>query len=187
MIKRQTIKPKPKSIPGFADKRELRLATVDSPYRKGEAEEVVRNIRESSLTAMHARGQIDDAQLRAGEWVRAKSEVSQIGLRVSDPSRIIVDTSGIPDPLPDRASEASMALSLAARHLGAVGWPVIDMVCGAGYTIEGATKRLFRERLSRSRQAFVGQLLRESLDKLAIFLGYASPDKSKKPLDKHSG
>ncbi len=169
-----------KSVPGYDNKRELRPAQVESPYRKGEMEVRVRNTRESQLSAMHQRGTIDDAQLMAGQWVRQNFEAQTIGLRISDPGRVVVDTSGEADgTVPDRALDAGTALSLARAELGALGWPVVEMVCGEGLSLTDAAYRLHGEATDRTR-GFTGHLLRAALDVLAVYLGYATKMPSRK-------
>ncbi len=165
--------------PGFDDKREPVSAEVDNVYglkdRRGFTikEPVIKNVRESSLTAMHARGQLDDAQLRAGEWFRSKYEKMRMGSMAIDPSYEPVDISGHADPIPDRVIMAGQALSKARTHLGVMGWTLVELVCGQGFSIAAAANRRYGL-ASKAQLAFTGQLLRAALDELAIYLGYAS-------------
>lgn len=167
MAKRKTM-----LVVGFDDKRELVPDSVEDPYDKTRLS-VVRNIRESSLTAMRARGHIDDAQLKAGEWFRAKYEKMRMGSMAIDPSYEPVDTSGYTDPMPDRILIAGQDLARAKTRLGALGWPVVAEVCGQGFTIAEVANRRYGAATEAQRK-FMGLLLRESLDVLAIYLGYAS-------------
>lgn len=171
MAKRGKIKPSGLR-PGFEGKREVVPSEVENPYDKGKFETVVRNIRESSLATMYARKQIDEAQLRAGEWIRAKIEKTRMSSGAIDPSYEPVDTSGHADPIPDRVIMASRAVADIRTHLGEVAWPVIHLVCGEGATVAEAAHRRFGL-ATEAQQKFVGQLLRASLDEAAVYLGYA--------------
>lgn len=180
-------KPKISSLrPGYEDRMEIVPAEVENPYDKGKFETVVRNIRESSLSTMFARKQIDEAQLRAGEWVRSKIEKSRMSSGAIDPSYEPVDTSGHADPIPDRVIMASQAIAKARIHVGAVSWPLIELVCGQGHTINEAANR--RYGLATEAQVkYTGRLLRETLDVLAAYLGYASGErKTQNVVDKRT-
>jgi hypothetical protein len=160
--------------PGFDGRMEIVGDVVDSPYRRGEKEPVVRNIRESSLSAMHARGQIDDAQYRAGDWIRAQYERMRMGSGAIDPSYEPVDTSGHSDPIPDRLLRASLAIHDAEqaviKEVGRRGWQLLECVCVEGCAIAEAAGRRYGK-ASDLQTRHVGMLFRDSLDVLATHLG----------------
>ncbi len=152
--------------PGFEGRRQLIPDTVESPYVKGDFESVIRNVGESSLIAMFYAQKIDAAQLRSGEWFRATYERTRMGSMAIDPSKEPVDTSGHSDPIPDRVIIAAEQLALARKELSPVGYMVVELVCGQGWTIEEAT----RGEASRS----VWRVFRLALNKLAEWRGYAT-------------
>lgn len=178
IARKKPSRPRPATLmPGYGGTRELVPASVDNPYVRGETESVVRNVRESSLTAMHARKQIDDAHLRAGEWLRKTWEQMRMGSGAIDPSYEPVDTSGHADPIPDRLLMAGLRLHDAreavCKEVGRRGWLLLECVCAEGCALAEAADR--RYGLATERQSYhVGQLFKEALDVLAGHLGYAS-------------
>jgi len=143
---------------------------VPAAYAQGEFEAVVRNIRESSLGTMRARGQIDDAQLRAGEWFRATYERMRMGSMAIDPQKEPVDTSGFADPIPDRIIKAGQDLAAARAVLGPRGYMVCELVCGQGFGIQEVPGTW------RSSEG-TGWRLRNALDDLAEWRGFATARK----------
>lgn len=170
MARRGNVRIKPKSRPpGYDGNREVIPDLVQCPYDKAAFDPVVRNIKESSLSTMHARGQIDDAQFEAGNWFRATYEKTRMGSMAIDPSREPVDTSGIADPIPDRMITANQELALVRAELGARGYRIVELVCGQGWNVIEATETQSRQRIEDNRA-----LLRVSLDALAVWCGYAT-------------
>ena len=172
-------KSQPSAPPGFEGRFEPVQSVADNVYGTKDKsgftikEPVVVNVRESSLTAMHARRQIDDAQLRAGEWFRGKYEAMRMGSMAIDPSYEPVDISGHADPIPDRVIMAGQAISKARAHLGVIGATLVELVCGQGFTIAQAANRRYGL-ATRSQLDYTGRLLRETLDELAAYLGFAT-------------
>jgi hypothetical protein len=151
----------------------MEAALVDSPYRRGEFDAVVRNVRESSLATMYARGQIDQAQLEAGNWFRHTYERSRMGSMAVDPRREPVDISGMADPIPDHVIAASRELARARAEIGVKGYLIVELVCGQGWSVKeaagiGVSYQQVRE---------AGMLLRVSLDALAEWRGFATKRK----------
>lgn len=173
MARRSKTKRRPLT-PGCEGKRELKPEQTENPYRKGEMETVVRNIRESSLSTMRARRQLDDAQYLAGDWIRRKIEQTYMSSGTIDPSNEPVDRSGHADPLTDRVIEASQAIAKARAHIGAVAWPLLELICGQGMSIAEAAHRRYGV-ATEAQAKYVGRLFRDNLDEMAAYLGYASP------------
>lgn len=162
-------KRKPQLQPGYEGRLEVTPFMVDSVYEKGKLEPVVKNIRESSIATMHARGSIDDAQRMAAEWFRAVYERTRIGSMAIDPSHEPVDTSGRADPIPDRAIAAVEELAHVRYELGRDGYTIVQLICGQGWSIKevaGLGPRRAGEE--------IGVVLRRSLDLLAEMRGYAT-------------
>ena len=159
--------------PGYDGRMELAADEVENPYDKGKFETVVRNVRESSLTAMRARGQLSESQYKAGEWIRIKIEGTRMSSGAIDPSYEPVDVSGHSDPIPIRVIAAAQDVGKARRYLGEVVWPTVDLVCGQGHTITEAANRRYGL-ATEAQTKFIGRLLREALDELAVYLGYAT-------------
>jgi hypothetical protein len=146
----------------------MAAALVDSPLTPGTYDAVVVNIRESPLSTMLARRQIDDAQYEAGKWFRKVYEQTRMGSMAVDPSREPVDTSGIADPIPDTLIAATKLLRAARYELGGKGYLIVELVCGQGFTVRE------QQHVGRTEKG-TGWLLRHALDKLAEWRGFASP------------
>lgn len=174
LVGSRTKKRLPPAEPGYEGRRELQDGKADNPYAFGEQESVVRNIRESSLTTMHARRQIDEAQLRAGERFRSLYERASVcGSMAIDPSKEPVDGGGNTDPIPDRVVQASKELGVVRAELGRIGNDLVTRVCGHGSTVEQVARVMFAAANERDVR-FIGQMLREQLDMLAVMWGYAA-------------
>jgi hypothetical protein len=166
----------PKAYPGFDGKREPTLTVVANPYCKGEKEEVTRNSRESSLSSMHARGQIDDAQLRAGEKFRRFCELKRFSSMVVD-----LHQGGKRDSVAaasrgtDRILLATVDLHKARIAMGehSIGAWLVDKICAEGYSIEEAAR--VANYTTQRAISNIGVQFRSALDCLAVHFGYASP------------
>ena len=161
--------------PGFDGKRELVVDTVASPYQKGIEEPVIRNVRESSISTMYARKQIDQAQMMAGQWFQSQYDAMRGSSMSVDPTYEPVDTSGHSDPIQDRVIMAGAQLAKARGILG-IGFPIVEMVCGEGLSISEAARRKFGN-ASQRQEELLGMLFRFALDALAAWLGYAGTEK----------
>ncbi len=113
MAKRKKAKPSAKKRPAAirhvpSQNRDVQVETVDrpNPYFKPEYPESHTNVRsarvtvnlsESTITRLHSRGRIDDAQAEAGLRVRAYYERLAIALRSSSASLERIDGGGSGD------------------------------------------------------------------------------------------
>jgi hypothetical protein len=153
---------------GYEGKMEVRPATVDCPYVKGERIAVVKNVREGAISWMHSHGQIDDAQRMAGEWFRSTYERTRMGSMAVDPSHEPVDTSGRVDPIPDRAIVAIEELARVRNELGRTPFEVVELICGQGWGVADVAAMVGRGR------NLIGSILRDALDDLAEMRGFAT-------------
>lgn len=89
-------------------------AIVDDPLEKGAKLRVVRSVRDDPLAGMHARNQIDDAQLAAGRLWQRYHEDSEIGgARAIDFTKEAVDGGRFKEPDITRQSKALAELKRA--------------------------------------------------------------------------
>lgn len=159
--------------PGFDGKYEPRAKQEDNPYgeRGDKKEDVIKNVRESTLAYLFHLKRIDECQFRAGDWYRCRWETIQRGSgpKAVDPSNEPVDCSGRSDPMSVRALEAGKDLALASESVDPGGWRVIEMVCGRNMTLKAAGGGL-----TDWQQRKMSRVLKDALDELAEYLGYAS-------------
>lgn len=94
-------------------------ALVDDPLEPGAKLRVARSLRDDVLGHLHARKEIDDAQLEAGRRYEKFAEQASIGnVKAMDPTKEAVDGGYIPEPITDRQIAAVRHLSEAGRVLG---------------------------------------------------------------------
>ena len=170
MARRGKIKKRADVWIGFDGQREIVVTAVDAAYRRGEYEEVAKNIRESGLSYMLAHGNIDHAQYRAGDWYRVRREMSQGAV---DPSNEPVDVSGKADPVSSRILFAGLEIARLKRLLPEVKWGLIELICVGNFTIQEATYAGFGVNNQYNRKV-TGRLFRGGLNLMAVELGYAS-------------
>lgn len=135
-----------------------------------------KNIRESPSSVMRARGQIDEAHERASNRIRSLFERMRMSSMVVDPSRVPVSTSAGSDRIPDRVT-ASQGLARVRRRLGKISYAAVETVCGQGIPLEEAAQICFGGRARRGEQDFFARLLHEALEELAVYWGYAAPQR----------
>lgn len=148
-------------------------AVVDDPYSdRGEKIQVIRSVRDDPLAGMHARGQIDDAQLAAGRLWQRHHEMSEIGpIQAVDPGKEAVDGGKMREPITDRQREAFKALVEARGALTAAEWSLVSDVLGKRVGIRQAAEA--RGLWTKYGWEKVGREFRASLDALAVLWGLA--------------
>lgn len=125
------------------------------------------NLRESAITAMHARELIDDAQAAAAVRFRRNWEaMGGKGAGAIDYSREPVDGGGMPETVSDRHLIAGRELHACRLQLGVRGYKLVSQVCGEGYQVS----ELFSEKRA---QLSAMDALRGFLDDLAELWGYS--------------
>lgn len=161
----------------MASKVEIITAEMDNPYFSADhaisAENpkrirVAKNLRESAIETLHARGKLDDAQKKAADRFRAAWEAcGGAGSGAMDYSRTHVDGGGSRDPISERQVDAGKTLNLCRNLLGARNYALVCKVCGQGLSFSDISKDA-RAKLT------MADNLRDSLDDLARMWGIVS-------------
>lgn len=151
-------------------------ADVDNPYfsrahgvssTNPRKVRVSKNLLESAVETLYARGRLDEAQKRAADRFRATWEAcGGAGSGAMDYSRTVVDGGGARDPLNERQVDAGRTLRDCRVLLGARNYELVSKVCGQGLSLQDI------ERDQRARLTMADNL-RASLDDLARQWGLA--------------
>lgn len=149
------------------------VAIVQDPYSTtGERIQVLRSVRDDPVAGMHARGQVDDAQLAAARKWQALHEGAEIGsISAIDPGKEAVDGGRIPEPITDRQIKAIRGLAEADKRLGHDGKALVMDILGRRIGIREAAEK--RGEFTRSGWEYTGKRFRECLESLAILWGFA--------------
>ena len=163
-------KPKEKWQP----KESLVHADVDNPYFSREHEvskdnprkvRVAKNLRESAVETLFARGRLDEAQRKAADRFRATWEAcGGAGTGAMDYAQLRVDGGGTKDPISERQVDAGRTLAACRVLLGARNYKLVCQVAGQGLSF-GDITQVARDRLT------MADNLRDSLDDLAKMWG----------------
>lgn len=154
-------------------KLDLVMDKVDNPYftashRESESNprrvNAVKNIRESAVETLYARGKLDKAQKAAADKFRQLWEACGGTIAALDYGREPVDGGGRTDPLPERRANAGRELARCRSLLGKRLYDLVCRVCGQGHALSdlGADGR-FKKTAADN--------LRDSLDDLASMWG----------------
>lgn len=148
--------------------------TIDDPYglERGEKIVVLRSLRDDPIGAMHARGQVDEAQFAAARhWQRCYEAVEISGAQAVDPTKEAVDGGRMPELLTDHYSRAYGDLVGAGERLGQEGESIVRDVLGRGMPLLHAAAA--RGLTTQREMIYFGGRFRECLDTLALVFGYA--------------
>lgn len=148
---------------------------VDDP--EGDKIVVLRSLRDDPIGAMHARGQVDEAQYAAARhWQRCYEAVEISGAQAIDTTKEAVDGGRMPEMLTDQYSKAYRDLVIAGKKLGLEGEAIVRDVLGRGMPLlhAAAARKLTTER----ELIYFGGRFRECLNTLALVFGYAMPTRS---------
>ena len=157
----------PSFNPAYSSKAAGNRPTIDLKYHAGE----------SSIGLMHARGQIDDAQMVAANRFRGLHERAGFrGVQAMDPSKERVDGGNCHDGLTDAKMDAAKDLKLLSAELGKIGYPVCVYIAGEGHGIAESAGIILRSKPSQRQIDYYGRLLRDSLDILCYYWGYKQPN-----------
>jgi hypothetical protein len=172
-MKRSTWKSKHKITP----KIELVSAEADNPYFSADHAvskdnpkkiRVSKNLRESAIETLFARGKLDEAQKKAADRFRATWEAcGGAGAGAMDYSRTHVDGGGARDPISERVVTAASDLRECRMLLGARNYALVCKVCGQGLSF-GDISTDQRAKLT------MADNLRDSLNDLAQLYGIAT-------------
>jgi hypothetical protein len=149
------------------------IAIVADPYSQtGEKIQVLRSTRDDPLAGMHARQQIDDAQLAAGRKWQRLFEQAQIGqIRAIDPGKEAVDGGRTPEPITDRQIATMRKLDEAHKWLGKNDYSIIYTVLGLRRMLKEAAEI---HGYSTAREFdYFSRRFKESLESLAVLWGFA--------------
>lgn len=158
-------------------KAETVTAEMDNPYFSPDHPisndnpkriKVTKNLRESAVETLFARGKLDDAQKKAADRFRAIWEAcGGAGAGAMDYSRTQVDGGGARDPISERQVDAGKELASIRIMLGKRNYDLVCKVCGQGFSFSDITSDP-RARLT------MADNLRDSLDDLAASWSMAS-------------
>lgn len=161
----------------MASKLEVVSAEMDNPYFSPDHAvtstnpkriRVAKNLRESAIETLHARGKLDDAQKKAADRFRAVWEAcGGAGAGAMDYSRTQVDGGGARDPISERQVDAGKTLATCRNLLGKRNYDLVCKVCGQGLSFSDITSDQ-RARLT------MADNLRDSLDDLGALWGIVS-------------
>jgi len=125
--------------PGFENQRELAAVGVDNPYRKGEKETVVKNLRESNARTLR----LGPAQTLAYDRVwKLYYMMGHWRNGAVDPSNEPVDCQQVVDTLPEAAAHASQEVKALREALGD-DWLLIEATCLYGLGFKEMARVLF--------------------------------------------
>lgn len=139
------------------------------------------NMRESAITALAAKGVIDEAQCAAADrFRRAWEAMGGAGARAIDYSREPVDGGGAVEPISLKQLSAGRDLKAAQEALekehGRYAYKLVGYVCGEGHSIHALTE-------TRRQRDTMTDNLRAYLDVLAILWDYAGKGSLRKRND----
>ncbi len=158
----------------WRSKAELEPTEVDNPYFSADHAEspsnprrikAVKNLRESAIETLYARGRLDEAQKKAGDRFRATWEAAGGGgAGAMDYAQLRVDGGGAKDPISERQVDASKMLRDCRVMLGQRNYDLVVKVAGQGLSFADITT------VERTRNTMADNL-RDALDDLAKMWG----------------
>ena len=153
-----------------APKVEIVTADMDNPYFSADhpASEtnprrirVAKNLRESAVETLFARGKLDEAQKKAADRFRATWEAcGGAGTGAMDYTRTHVDGGAARDPISERQVDAGKELAGCRLMLGKRNYDLVCKVCGQGLSFSEITT-------DQRAKLTMADNLRTSLDDLA--------------------
>ena len=127
-----------------------------------------KNLRESAIETLFARGKLDEAQKKAADRFRATWEAcGGAGTGAMDYTRTHVDGGGARDPISERQVDAGKELAGCRVMLGARNFSLVSKVCGQGLSFGDITT-------DQRAKLTMADNLRDSLDDLARGWGIVS-------------
>ena len=142
---------------------------IDDPYEPGAKIIAFRSIT-GPLEYMHARGQIDEAQYKAGRQMQTFYEQSEIGgVRAIDPAKEAVDGGRMAETLTEQVQRSIQEVMRLEKALGLEGASLCRHVLCHGFSI--AQCAAMRGMESAHYKNYIGNRFREVLETLAVELG----------------
>jgi len=159
------------SEPGYDGAFEVGSRLVDDPFEPGNKIAVPFNVRHDPLARMLSRGEIDDAQYRAGEDLRACVErLGGSGAPAVDTTKEAVDGGKIYDGIPESTMKAAKKLREAQSVLG---WQTYRLV--RSIVCDGLNGSLIAQQSqARVDRKAVQVQVRRGLEQLAILWNYVT-------------
>jgi len=157
-------------------KAEVAPIEVEDPYglNPGDTIVVLRQLRNDTLASLHARGQIDEAQFRAGREMQRFYEQSEIGgVKAMDFTIEPVDGGSVAETLTEATQRAVREIRRVEGILGAEGTALCRDILCHGLTIQTCAQA--RCLFSVHGRNYVGMRFREALETLANVLGFVGP------------
>lgn len=158
----------------WRSKAELEPTEVENPYFSADHAEsssnprrikVVKNLRESAIETLYARGKLDDAQKKVADRFRATWEAAGgAGAGAMDYAQLRVDGGGTKDPISERQVDASKSLRSCRVLLGQRNYDLVVKVAGQGLSFSDITTS------ERTRNTLADNL-RDALDDLGKMWG----------------
>ena len=159
--------------PAWKPKEELIQADVDNPYFSREhgvsstnprKVRVAKNLLESAVETLYARGRLDEAQKKAADRFRATWEACGGAVAAMDYAQLRVDGGGAKDAISDRQVDAGKALRACRELLGQRNYDLVVKIAGQGLSFSDITM------VGRTRNTMADNL-RDALDDLAKMWG----------------
>ncbi|MEN9925760.1 MAG: hypothetical protein RL268_1886 [Pseudomonadota bacterium] len=153
---------------GYDGTRQMGHRVVEDPFDPDNTISVPVNLRHDPLLRMFQRGEIDTAQLKAGEVLRGAYEVVlSSGLRANDLGRVVVDGGRRAEGKSEITMRAAGKLRQAQALLG---WQVYRLV--TGMVLDRLNGSLIAEQsTSKIDRKVVQWQLRNGLEQLAVLWG----------------
>jgi hypothetical protein len=158
----------------WRSKAELQPTEIENPYFSADHAEspsnprrikAVKNLRESAIETLYARGKLDEAQKKAGDRFRATWEAAGgAGAGAMDYAQLRVDGGGARDPISERQVDASKSLRDCRVLLGARNYRLVCQIAGQGLSLSDIST-VDRVKL------VMADNLRDALDDLAKMWG----------------
>ena len=167
--------------PGFNGDIDLQMVDMPDPFEPSKTIRIVKNTRTHPLDHLHAKGQITDAQLAAGNRFLQLFEDAEIGgARAIDYERVKVDISFQHAGISPDVARAIEELKAVERSLGKRTYLITRMIIGQRITpFELAREKDRCEIPSRRTREYFTARFRDILDELADHFGSArGPERS---------
>lgn len=167
------MKPNWKPKQGWQPKQVLADVVVDNPYFTADHAvsstnprkiTVPKNLRESAVETLFARGKLDEAQRKAADRFRATWEACGGAVGAMDYAQLRVDGGGAKDPISDRQVDASKTMRVCRDLLGQRNYDLVVKVAGQGLSFSDITRD------PRTRNTMADNL-RDALDDLGKMWG----------------